>query len=38
MCFMEDKMEETHSLDDLRRTAHKINYELSAEKYSPREI
>ena len=38
MYFMEDKIEETHSLDNLRRTAHKINYELSAEKYSPREI
>ena len=31
-------MDEAHSLDNLRRKAHKINCELSGEEYSPREI
>ena len=31
-------MEETNSLDNLRRKAHKINCDLSEEEYSPREI
>ena len=31
-------MEETHSLDNLRRKAHKINCDISGEGYSPREI
>jgi len=31
-------MDESHSLDNLRRKAHEINYDLSKEEYTPREI
>ena len=31
-------MPETHSLDELRKKAHRINCELSEEDYTPREI
>ena len=31
-------LENKYSLDDLRRKAHKINFSLSKEKFSPREI
>jgi len=27
-----------HTLDDLRRKAHKINYDLSQDRFTPREI
>lgn len=37
--MLEDgKMPETHSLDDLRKKAHRINCDLSEEDYTPREI
>jgi len=31
-------IDEKRSLDDLRRKAHKLNFDLSQERYSPREI